>query len=147
MILRSLLIVAIHTYTQTYMYMCVYRKCCHTHLRSHPPTHKYTHHTHTHIQTPITHTHTHTDTYTHVCVCSINKTHTHICVCSTGWRRPTGCLNLQVIFRKRATNYRALLREMTYKDKASYGFSPPCMIQWGYDLGFQIQGLGTHLLN
>jgi len=21
------------------------------------------------------------------------------------------------------------------------------MIQWGYDLGFQIQGLGTHLLN
>ena len=32
---------------------------------------------------------------------------------STGWRRPIGCLKLQVIFRKRATNYRALLREMT----------------------------------
>ena len=29
----------------------------------------------------------------------------------TGWRRPTGCLKLQVIFRKRATNYRALLRK------------------------------------
>jgi len=36
---------------------------------------------------------------------------------------------LQVIFRKRATNYRALLRKMTYKDKASYGFSPTCMRQ------------------
>ena len=34
---------------------------------------------------------------------------------------------MQVIFGKRATNYRALLRKMTYKDKASYGFSPPCM--------------------
>jgi len=32
---------------------------------------------------------------------------------STGWRRPVGCLKLQVIFRKRATNYRALLRKMT----------------------------------
>ena len=28
--------------------------------------------------------------------------------------------------RKRATNYRALLRIMTYKDKASYGSSSPC---------------------
>ena len=33
---------------------------------------------------------------------------------------------MQVIFRKRATNYRALLRKMTYKDKASCGSSPPC---------------------
>jgi len=45
----------------------------------------------------------------------------------TGWQRLTGCLKLQVIFRKRATNWRALLRKMTYKDKASYGSSPPCM--------------------
>ena len=37
----------------------------------------------------------------------------------TGWRRPTGFLKLQVIFRKRATDYRALWRKMTYKDKAS----------------------------
>jgi len=37
----------------------------------------------------------------------------------TGWRRPIGCLMLQVIFRKRATNYRALLRKTTWKDKAS----------------------------
>jgi len=34
--------------------------------------------------------------------------------------------SLQVIFRKRATNYRALLRKMTYKDKASYDSTPPC---------------------
>jgi len=47
--------------------------------------------------------------------------HTH-----TGWRRPIGCLKLQVIFRKRATNYRALLRKFTYEDKASYWSSPPC---------------------
>jgi len=38
---------------------------------------------------------------------------------ATGWRRLIGYLQLQVIFRKRATNYRALLRKMTYEDKAS----------------------------
>ena len=32
---------------------------------------------------------------------------------------------LQVIFRKRATNYRALLRKMIYEDKASYDSMPP----------------------
>jgi len=36
--------------------------------------------------------------YTH----AVDTTHSR-------WRRPTGCLKLQVIFRKRATNYRALL--------------------------------------
>ena len=35
----------------------------------------------------------------------------------TGWRRLIGCLKLQVIFRKKATNYRALLRKMTYEDR------------------------------
>ena len=43
----------------------------------------------------------------------------------TGWRRPIGCLKLQVIFHKRATNYKALLRKMTYKDKAYYDSTPP----------------------
>jgi len=33
---------------------------------------------------------------------------------------------LQVIFRKRATNYRALLRTMISEDKASYGSLPLC---------------------
>jgi len=45
----------------------------------------------------------------------------------TGWRRCIGCLKLQVSFRKWATNYRALLRKTTYKDEASYVWSPPCM--------------------
>ena len=33
---------------------------------------------------------------------------------------------MQVISRKRATNYRALLQKMTYEDKASYDSTPPC---------------------
>ena len=45
---------------------------------------------------------------------------------STGWQRLTVCLKLQVIFHKRATNYKALLRKMTYKDKAYYDSTPPC---------------------
>jgi len=32
-----------------------------------------------------------------------------------------------VTHRKRATNYRALLRKMTYEDKASYDCMPPCI--------------------
>jgi len=47
-------------------------------------------------------------------------------LCATGWRRPVGCLKLRVIFHKRATNYRALLQKMTYKDRAFYASSPPC---------------------
>jgi len=62
----------------------------------------------------------------------------------TGWRRPIGCLKLQVIFRKRATNYRALLQKMTYKDKASYDSTPPCTgFCYGYTglfCGYTIQG-------
>ena len=42
-----------------------------------------------------------------------------------GWQRLIGCLKLQVIFRKRATNYRALLRKITYEDKASCECSLP----------------------
>ena len=53
---------------------------------------------------------------------------------AAGWRRPIGCLKLQVIFRKRATNYRALLRKMTYKDKGSYRSSPPC--KWTVEMDF-----------
>jgi len=50
-------------------------------------------------------------------------------------RRPIGCLKLKVTFRKRATNYRALFRKMTYKDKASYSSSPPCISQKGNEFG------------
>ena len=48
---------------------------------------------------------------------------------STGWRRPIGCLKLHFIFCKRATNYRALLRKMTYEDKAAYDSTPPCTVR------------------
>jgi len=44
----------------------------------------------------------------------------------TGWRRPIGCLKSQVIFCKRATNYRYLLRKMNCKDKTSYDSTSPC---------------------
>ena len=43
-------------------------------------------------------------------VCRVAKTHM--------------IFKLQVFFRKRATNYRALLQKMTCEDKASYGSSP-----------------------
>jgi len=52
-------------------------------------------------------------------------THTHICLALT-YTPTIGCLKLQVSFRKRATNYRALLQKMTSKDKVSYGSWPPC---------------------
>ena len=45
-------------------------------------------------------------------------------LCTTGWPRPIGSLNSQLISRKRATNCRALLRKMTYEDKASYASWP-----------------------
>jgi len=45
---------------------------------------------------------------------------------TTGWQWPIGCLKSQVIFHKRATNYRALLPKMTHKDKASYDSTPSC---------------------
>jgi len=58
----------------------------------------------------------------------------------TGWRRLIGCLKLQIIFCNRATNYRALLRKMTYKDKASYGSSLPCCEDVLFQTGKQRQG-------
>jgi len=54
---------------------------------------------------------------------------------STKWQRPIGCLKLKVIFRTRATNYRALLRKMTCEDKAFVGSSPPCITQKQKEFG------------
>jgi len=47
----------------------------------------------------------------------------------TKMERYTECLQSQVIFRHRATNYKTLLRKTTFKDKTSYGSSPPCRPQ------------------
>ena len=80
---------------------------------------------HTYIQTCIVCIHTHFDIlgfpatlYVCVCVCVycvtyihaymqfIQTVHMYVCMCCriacTGWRRPIGCLKLQVIFRKKA---------------------------------------------
>ena len=48
------------------------------------------------------------------------------CDIVTNWRGCIRCLKLKVNFRKRATNYRALLRKLTCKDKAPYGSLLPC---------------------
>jgi len=73
-------------------------------------------------------THTHTHTYTHVYeqipLCTCREYNISMCVCmvcvhgvsymsATGWRSVIRCLKSQIIFRNRATNYRALLRKMT----------------------------------
>ena len=67
---------------------------------------------------------------THLCVWHDSK---HI-----GWQNLIGCLKLQVFFRKRATNYRALLQKMTYTDKASCDSRPPSISILGtsYELGW-----------
>jgi len=71
-----------------------------------------------------------TNTYyarAHSCILCIEKcTHSRTPSTDIGWRKSIGCLKLQVNFCKRATNYRALLRKMTYKDKASYASTLPC---------------------
>ena len=51
------------------------------------------------------------------------------CACSpprTGWWRLIRCLKSQMICSTTATNYRALLWQMTCELKASYDSSPPC---------------------
>ena len=82
-------------------------------------------HTATHV---ATHTVTHTTTCSHA-LRVLQYTTTRY---QTGQRRPKGYLRhpatLQVIFCKRATNHRALLRKMTYKDNSSYGSSPSCTV-------------------
>ena len=47
---------------------------------------------------------------------------------AAGWRRCMGCLKLQVTFRKRATNYRAVLRKTTCENQALYGSLPLCSL-------------------
>jgi len=58
----------------------------------------------------------------------------------TGWRRLIRCLELQVIFRKRATNYRAVssLQKMTHEHEASYESSPPCTVMPRENLKTQV---------
>jgi hypothetical protein len=52
----------------------------------------------------------------------------------TGWRRPVGCFKLQVIFHKRATNYRVLLQKMTRRAAARRS-APTLLRHQGYSDG------------
>ena len=96
-----------YVYTHTFLYKCIYAYI-------------------------YTYTYTHTSMYiyafahTYMYTTSNPKFRVKRRSPNTGRRRPIGCLKLQVIFRKGATDYRALLRKMTYKDKASYDFEAPC---------------------
>ena len=45
--------------------------------------------------------------------------------CSTGWRKRIVCLKLHISFHERATNYRALWKQMIHEDEASYGSHYP----------------------
>jgi len=64
----------------------------------------------------------------------------------TGWRRYIGCLKLQVSFRKRATNYRAFLREIICEDKASHVSLPPCshVCVWWISLHMHIMNISPY---
>ena len=77
-------------------------------------------HTATHCNT-LQHTATHCNTLQHTALVLVTRVSG-----GTGWRRLIGSPKLQIIFHKRATKYRSLLRKMTYKDKGSYDSSPPC---------------------
>jgi len=116
----------IHVYVYTCKCACMYTNTCtHTvvrwHLQGHYPT--------TINSTTIQHI-----VRVHMRVCIYIHAHLHVSTAAmnskntrriTGWRRHIRCLKLQVIFRKRATNYRALLWKMTCEDKASYASLPP----------------------
>ena len=63
----------------------------------------------------------------HASLCSNTIGMMGFLVIATGWPSLIGCLKLQVIFSENATNHRALLWKMTYKDKASFDSTPPCI--------------------
>jgi len=97
---------------------------------------------HTHKDTKTQKTHTHANIYTdpdtlhkcsqHTQIYKHARTHIHLqtyIFTLTSYRvakMHEVPYKLQVSFRKRATNYRALLRKMTYENKASYASSPLC---------------------
>ena len=76
-------------------------------------------------------THTHTHTHAWVRESERQRVCTYIYVYISTFmlkiNTSTVEIKLQVIFHKRATNYGALLRKMTFRDKVSYGSSPPCI--------------------
>ena len=62
-----------------------------------------------------------------ICACTSYKDAFHTHQLSAAWRRCIRCAKSQVFLRNRPTNYMALLRKMTCRDKASCAASPPCL--------------------
>ena len=86
-------------------------------------------HTATHCNT-LQHITKHCNTQQHTathCNTLQQQSHGYIGAHRTGSRKCTGCLELLASFRKRATNYRALLRKMTYEDEGSYASLVSCL--------------------
>jgi len=54
------------------------------------------------------------------------RPHSAYAILHTGWRRCIGSLELQVSFRQRLANLRALSQKMTYEGKVSYDSTPLC---------------------
>jgi len=135
----SYIYICLYTCTYRYMYMficirfCFVLQCIVTAFSWWGST--------THFLT-LTHTHTHIHMF-----CFVKRPHSHslshthngearrlntlaLWFHSFVWYRVTKShsmpCKLQVKFRKRATNYSALLQKMTSKDKASHGTLPPC---------------------
>jgi len=66
----------------------------------------------------------------------------------TRWRRPIRCLISWIKFHKLATNSRAFLQKMTYKDTASFEFVPPCTAphSWTW-LIFTCESVASHTIS
>ena len=115
----------IYIYTYIFTYLCVYMHS-HTFLHAHDIYIIY--HTYKEYMSEIFAV---SNIYTRMYIHSDTKTHNRH-TDDTGQRRTIRCLELQAIFPKRATNYRALLRKMTCEDKASSDSTPPCMYMFTF---------------
>jgi len=115
--------------TLTFMYRCI-QICTHAYTYLRIYVHMYTClevYIHMHMYTYIDdgliqiYTRIYTDIYTYIYI----YLNIHNGLIHAGWRRLIGSPRLQIIFHKRVTKYRSLLRKMTYKDKGSCESSPP----------------------
>jgi len=120
--------VCIYTFMYVYYYVHIHetrRECMYTCTRKYSCTYMYVHTcmfscTHIHIEriSMYVHENIHVRIYMWKYACENIRAR---------WRRLIGSPKLQIIFHKRATRYRSLLRKMTYINKGSYESSPPCM--------------------
>ena len=106
-----------HSYITCLIHMChdVFTHVAYIHPRECTATHCNT----------LKHTATHRSTLQHTAtLCNTCDVRMHVYDTRSQWRRPIGCLKLQVIFRKRDTNHSALLRKTTNQDKVNDSTPP-----------------------